>query len=253
MQIKGAVALVTGANRGLGQAYARALVQRGAHIVYAGARHPEDVSDPDVTPLRLDITSPEQVADAVRGCGELTLLINNAAEARLSPLIGTGSLEDAREQMETNYFGTLAMCQAFAPVLARNGGGALVNMCSIISFFNRPSIGSCCASKAALWSITNGIRIELRPQGTLVLGVHAGFIDTRLAVGFDGPKHAPRRHSGTGPRCHRSRPRGTTRRRTDPQHEGCAGPRPGADLPRRREAMAGSPRLRVTPNLPAKR
>ncbi len=191
MQIKGAVALVTGANRGLGQAYARALVQRGAHTVYAGARHPEDVSDPDVTPLKLDITSPEQVADAVRGCGELTLLINNAAEARLSPLIGTGSLEDAREQMETNYFGTLAMCQAFAPVLARNGGGALVNMCSIISFFNRPSIGSCCASKAALWSITNGIRIELRPQGTLVLGVHAGFIDTRLAVGFDGPKHAP--------------------------------------------------------------
>lgn len=191
MQIKGAVALVTGANRGLGQAYARALVQRGAHIVYAGARHPEDVSDPDVTPLRLDITSPEQVADAVRGCGELTLLINNAAEARVSPLIGTGSLEDARAQMETNYFGTLAMCQAFAPVLARNGGGALVNMCSIISFFNRPSIGSCCASKAALWSITNGIRIELRPQGTLVLGVHAGFIDTRLAVGFDGPKHAP--------------------------------------------------------------
>jgi len=183
MQIRGAVALVTGANRGLGQAYARALVERGAHTVYAGARHPEDVSDPDVTPLRLDITSPEQVADAARDCGELTLLINNAAEARLSPLIGTGSLEDAREQMETNYFGTLAMCQAFAPVLARNGGGALVNMCSIISFFNRPSIGSCCA--------TNGIRIELRPQGTLVLGVHAGFIDTRLAVGFDGPKHAP--------------------------------------------------------------
>ncbi len=85
MQIRGAVALVTGANRGLGQAYARALVERGAHTVYAGARHPEDVSDPAVTPLRLDITSPEQVADAVRGCGELTLLINNAAEARLSP------------------------------------------------------------------------------------------------------------------------------------------------------------------------
>jgi len=191
MQIKGAVALVTGANRGLGQAYARALVQRGAHTVYAGARHPEDVSDPDVTPLKLDITSPEQVADAARDCGELTLLINNAAEAGVSPLIGAGSLEDARAQMETNYFGTLAMCQAFAPVLARNGGGALVNMCSIISFFNRPSIGSCCASKAALWSITNGIRIELRPQGTLVLGVHAGFIDTRNAVGFHGPKHDP--------------------------------------------------------------
>ncbi len=191
MQIEGAVALVTGANRGLGQAYARALVERGARTVYAAARHPDDVVDPDVTPIKLDITSPGQVADAVRSCGELTLLINNAAEARKSPLIGAGSLDDARAQMETNYFGTLAMCQAFAPVLARNGGGALVNMCSIISFFNRPSIGAACASKAALWSITNGMRIELRSQGTLVVGVHAGFIDTRLAVGFDGPKHAP--------------------------------------------------------------
>lgn len=191
MQIKGAVALVTGANRGLGQAFAHALVKRQARTVYAGARHSEDVNDPDVTPLKLDITSPEQVADAARGCGELTLLINNAAELRQSPLIAAGSLEDARAQMETNYFGTLAMCQAFAPVLARNGGGALVNMCSIISFFNRPSIGACCATKAALWSITNGIRIELRPQATLVVSVHAGFIDTRNAVGFDGPKHAP--------------------------------------------------------------
>ncbi len=191
MQIEGAVALVTGANRGLGQAYARALVERGARTVYAGARHPENVVDSDVTPIKLDITSPEQVGDAVRRCSELTLLINNAAELRPSPLIGAGSLEAARAQMETNYFGTLGMCQAFAPVLARNGGGALVNMCSIISFFNRPSIGSCCATKAALWSITNGIRIELRPQGTLVVSVHVGFIDTRNAVGFDGPKHDP--------------------------------------------------------------
>ncbi|MDQ2760403.1 MAG: SDR family oxidoreductase, partial [Actinomycetota bacterium] len=191
MQIDGAVALVTGANRGLGKAYARALVERGARTVYAAARDPQQVEDPDVTPIGLNITSPQQVADAARGCAELTLLINNAAELRPSPLIGAGSLEDARAQMETNYFGTLAMCQAFAPVLARNGGGALVNMCSIISFFNRPSIGSCCASKAALWSITNGIRIELRPQGTLVVSVHVGFIDTRNAVGVQGPKHDP--------------------------------------------------------------
>ncbi len=191
MQIEGAVALVTGANRGLGQAYARVLVERGARTVYAAARQPEDVDDPDVTPIKLDITAPDEVADAARRCGEVTLLINNAAEARPSPLIGAGSLEAARAQMETNYFGTLAMCQAFAPVLARNGGGALVNMCSIVSFVNHPGIGSFCATKAALWSITNGIRIELRPQATLVLGVHAGFIDTRLAVGFDGPKHDP--------------------------------------------------------------
>lgn len=191
MQIEGAVALVTGANRGLGQAYARALVERGAHTVYAAARRPADVADPDVTPVKLDITSPEQVAEVARRCGEVTLVINNAVEARRSPLIAAGSLEDARALMETNYFGTLSMCRAFAPVLAGNGGGALVNMCSITSFFNRPSIGSFCATKAALWSMTNGIRIELRPQGTLVVGVFAGFIDTRQAVGFSGPKHVP--------------------------------------------------------------
>ena len=191
MQIDGAVALVTGANRGLGQAFSCSLVERGARTVYACARNPHDVAATDVTPIKLDITSPEQVDDAARRCSEVTLLINNAVEARQSPIIGAGALEAARAQMETNYFGTLAMCQAFAPVLAHNGGGALVNMLSIVSFFNRPSIGALCATKAALWSVTNGIRIELRPQGTLVVGVHAGFIDTRLAIGFDGPKHAP--------------------------------------------------------------
>jgi len=191
MQIEGAVALITGANRGIGQAYARALAERGARTVYAAARSPGDVTDPEVVPITLDITSPEQVADAVRRCADIALLINNAVEARQSPLIGAGSLDAARAQMETNYFGTLAMCQAFAPVLACNGGGALVNMLSIVSFFNRPSIGSFCATKAALWSMTNGIRIELRSQGTLVVGVHAGFIDTRQAIGFHGPKHDP--------------------------------------------------------------
>ncbi len=191
MRIDGAVALVTGANRGLEQAFARSLVERGARTVYACARDPNDIAATDVTPIKLDITSPEQVDDAARRCSEVTLLINNAVEARQSPIIGAGVLEAARAQMETNYFGTLAMCQAFAPVLAHNGGGALVNMLSIVSFFNRPSIGALCATKAALWSVTNGIRIELRPQGTLVVGVHAGFIDTRLAIGFDGPKHAP--------------------------------------------------------------
>lgn len=189
MRIDGAVALVTGANRGLEQAFARSLVERGARTVYA--RDPNDIAAIDVTPIKLDITSPEQVDDAARRCSEVTLLINNAVEARQSPIIGAGALEAARAQMETNYFGTLAMCQAFAPVLARNGGGALVNMLSIVSFFNRPSIGSFCATKAALWSMTNGIRIELRSQGTLVVGVHAGFIDTRQAIGFHGPKHDP--------------------------------------------------------------
>lgn len=191
MQIRGSVALVTGANRGLGQAFARWLVDLGARRVYAAARHPEEITDPRVTPIMLDITSAEQVAEAARTCADVNLLINNAVEARQSPLIGAGSLEPARAQMETNYFGTLAMCQAFAPVLARNGGGALVNICSIVSFFNVPGMGSFCATKAALWSMTHGIRIELRSQGTQVVSVHVGFIDTRLSADFDVPKHAP--------------------------------------------------------------
>ncbi len=229
MQIEGAVALVTGANRGLGQAYARSLIERGARSVYAAARRPEDVADPDVSSIKLDITSAEQVADAVRRCGEVTLLINNAVEARQSRLIGAGSLEDARAQMETNYFGTLAMCQAFAPVLARNGGGALVNMCSIVSFVNQPAIGSFCATKAALWSMTNGIRIELRSQSTLVVGVHAGFIDTRQAAGFDGPKHAPADIAALV--LDAVEGRGDARRPAHARHESRAAPRPGADLP----------------------
>lgn len=191
MKIEGSVALVTGANRGLGQALARSLVERGARKVYAAARRPGEVTDPDVTPIGLDITSSEDVAAAARRCGDVTLLINNAVEARRSPLIAAASLDPARAQMETNYFGTLAMCQAFAPVLARTGGGAIVNMLSIVSFFNQPSIGSFCVTKAALWSMTNGIRIELRTQGTLVVGVHAGFIDTRQTIGVDGAKHPP--------------------------------------------------------------
>jgi NAD(P)-dependent dehydrogenase (short-subunit alcohol dehydrogenase family) len=191
MQVEGSVALVTGANRGLGQAFARSLVDLGARRVYAAARHPEEITDNNVTPIMLDITSAEQVAGAARSCADVNLLINNAVEAHQSPLIGAASPEPARAQMETNYFGTLTMCQAFAPVLARNGGRALVNMCSIVSFFNVPSMGSFCATKAALWSMTHGVRIELRSQGTLVVSVHVGFIDTRLSSGFDVHKHAP--------------------------------------------------------------
>jgi NAD(P)-dependent dehydrogenase (short-subunit alcohol dehydrogenase family) len=191
MKIEGATALVTGANRGLGAAFARALLKRGARTVYAGARDPANITDPDVVPVHLDITDPAKVAAAAERCQDVTLLINNAAYATQSPLIGSPSLDAARREMETNYFGTLAMCRAFAPVLGRNGGGVLVNMLSIVSFFNVPAMGSFCPTKAAQWSLTNGVRIELRLQGTLVIAAHSGFIDTRLAEGFDVPKHSP--------------------------------------------------------------
>ncbi|QWF76762.1 SDR family oxidoreductase [Amycolatopsis sp. CA-230715] len=189
MRIEGAVTMVTGANRGLGKAFADELAARGAATVYAAARDPASVTGH--TPVELDITDEASVEAAARRCGDVALLINNAGIAGAAPLIGEPSTARARELMETNYFGTLAMCRAFAPVLARNGGGALVNMLSVVSFFSVPAMGAFCTTKAALWSLTNGVRVELRAQGTQVVGVHASFIDTRLATGFAGRKHAP--------------------------------------------------------------
>jgi NAD(P)-dependent dehydrogenase (short-subunit alcohol dehydrogenase family) len=191
MRIAGSVALVTGANRGLGEVYARELVSRGAAKVYGAARDPAGVSEPGVIPVALDITSADQVAAVARQCADVSLLINNAGVMKASSFIGTPTLDAARQEMETNYFGTLSMCRAFAPVLAANGGGGIVNMLSVTSFYTNPLDASYGASKAAGWSLTNGIRLELNHQGTLVVGVHAGFIDTDMAALVDAPKISP--------------------------------------------------------------
>ena len=191
MKIDGSVALVTGAGRGLGQAFARELVSRGAARVYGAARDPAAVTEPGVIPVALDITDPEAVARAANQCADVSLLVNNAGVMRASTFIDAPSLENARLEMETNYFGTLSMCRAFAPVLAASGGGVVVNMLSVTSFFNNPLNASYGASKSAEWSLTNGIRLELARQGTLVVGVHAGFIDTDMAAGIDAPKISP--------------------------------------------------------------
>ncbi|MGH3189255.1 MAG: SDR family oxidoreductase [Streptosporangiaceae bacterium] len=191
MKIGGSVALVTGANRGLGRAYARELVSRGAAKVYGAARQPALVTEPGVTPIALDITDSERVADVAAECADVTLLVNNAGVMRASTFIGAPNTDAARAEMETNYFGTLHMCRAFAPVLAANGGGAIVNMLSITSFYTNPFNSSYGASKAAAWSLTNGVRLELHHQGTLVVAVHAGFIDTDMAALVDLPKISP--------------------------------------------------------------
>jgi NAD(P)-dependent dehydrogenase (short-subunit alcohol dehydrogenase family) len=191
MKIEGSVALVTGAGRGLGRVFARELVSRGAARVYGAARDPAAVAEPGVTPVALDITDPERVARAARECADVSLLVNNAGVMQASTFIGAPSIGAARLEMETNYFGTLSMCRAFAPVLAANGGGAVVNMLSITSFYTNPINASYGASKAAEWSLTNGIRIELAHQGTQVVGVHAGFIDTDMAAGINAPKISP--------------------------------------------------------------
>jgi len=191
MKIDGAVALVTGANRGLGRAYARELVSRGAARVYGAARQPDQVTEPGVTPVALDVTDPGRVAEIARQCLDVGLLVNNAGVMKASTFTGAPSTDAARAEMETNYFGTLAMCRAFAPVLAANGGGAIVNMLSVTSFYTNPFNASYGASKAAAWSLTNGVRLELHHQGTLVVAVHAGFIDTDMAALANAPKISP--------------------------------------------------------------
>ena len=191
MRIDGSVALVTGANRGLGRAFARELVSRGAARVYGAARQPDAVTEPGVTPVALDITDADRVSQVAQQCADVSLLVNNAGVLNISTFISAPSLDAARAEMEVNYFGTLSMCRAFAPVLAANGGGAIVNMLSVTSFYTNLIDASYGASKAAEWSLTNGVRLELHHQGTLVVAVHASFIDTDMAALADAPKDSP--------------------------------------------------------------
>ncbi len=197
MKIAGAVALVTGSNRGIGRAFIDALMQRGAKKVYATARDSSVLADLGakygnrMQLLTLDITRPAQVAAAVSTAGDLTLLINNAGINRHQALVASAALDSAREEIDTNYFGTLSMCRAFAPVLRRNGGGTIVNMLSILSRVSLPADGSLCASKAAALSMTHGVRAELAKQHTLVIGVMPGAVDTDMTRDFKGPKDPP--------------------------------------------------------------
>jgi NAD(P)-dependent dehydrogenase (short-subunit alcohol dehydrogenase family) len=192
MKISGSRVLVTGANRGLGRALARAFRAAGCAKVYATARRIEDVvRDEMVETIELDITNGSHVADAAAYCQDVDILVNNAGAARFTPALGAPTMDDARLEMETNYFGTLAMCRAFAPILARNGGGALVNVLSVVSWFSAPMQGTYCASKAAEWSLTKAVRFELRAQGTLVVGIFAGYIDTDMTAGMTNPKSSP--------------------------------------------------------------
>jgi NAD(P)-dependent dehydrogenase (short-subunit alcohol dehydrogenase family) len=193
-RIDGITALVTGANRGLGRAFTQALLDRGAAKVYAAARDPGAVEETDarVVPVRLDITNPEDVAAAARDCTGVSLVINNAGAMLPSPFLSAPDMSAARTEMETNYFGTLAMARAFAPVLAAAGGGALVNVLSVVSWYAPAFNASYCASKSAEWALTNALRVELRGQGTLVVGVHAGFIDTDMTATVKDSKISPR-------------------------------------------------------------
>jgi len=197
MDIKGTVALVTGANRGIGRAFVEALVERGAAKIYAGARDPKGMADlgdrhkGKVVPLKLDITQPGDIAAAAAACRDVKLLVNNAGINRQAGFIAASDLDAARAEMETNYFGPFSMCRAFAPILAANGGGAIINMLSILARVALPMYGSLCASKAAALSLTQGVRGELAKQGTLVVAVMPGAVDTEMERNFPPPKLPP--------------------------------------------------------------
>ena len=191
MKIQSSVALVTGANRGLGLAFAKALVARGAKKVYAAAREPSSIHLPGVVPLRLDVTDAAQVAEAARLAGDVQIVVNNAGIALMSGLLAEGGIAAARAELETNVFGPLALSRALAPALKRGGGGAIINVLSVLSWLSFPALATYSVSKAAAWSMTNGLRAELRGQGTQVLGLHVGFLDTDMGRHAPGPKSSP--------------------------------------------------------------
>jgi NAD(P)-dependent dehydrogenase (short-subunit alcohol dehydrogenase family) len=189
MRIDGSVALVTGANRGLGAALTDALFERGAAKVYAAVRRPETITDPRVVPIRLDLTDPASILDAARLASDVTLVINNAGISTHTPILGAE--EGLRLELEVNYLGPVAVARSFAPALAANGGGALVNVLSVLSWVSFPQAAGYSAAKSAMWAATNSLRQELAQQHTQVLAVHVGYMDTDMAATVTAPKTTP--------------------------------------------------------------
>ncbi|WP_338886926.1 SDR family oxidoreductase [Rhodococcus sovatensis] len=187
--IEGAVVLVTGGQRGLGKSIVDELLARGAATIYATARVPKASDDPRVVAKALDVDDSDSVAALAEELSDVAIVVNNAGAPGAGPLLDS-SIEDVRAIFETNFFGALRIVQAFAPILARNGGGALVDVHSVLSWVS--GAGGYGASKAALWSATNSLRLELAPQGTLVTGVHLGYTDTDMIAELDVPKNDPK-------------------------------------------------------------
>lgn len=192
MKIQDSVALVTGANRGLGAGFARALLAAGAAKVYASERDPSTITEPGVVPVRLDVTRPDQIAALARELSDVTLLVNNAGIGGSGPVLDPASIDLLHLQFETNAVGPLRMAQAFAPILAAGSGSAVINVISALSWATLPGVtGSYSASKAAAWALSNAMRQELKAQGTEVLSLHVAFMDTDMARGVPGDKTSP--------------------------------------------------------------
>ncbi|MBE8987485.1 SDR family oxidoreductase [Nostoc sp. LEGE 12450] len=197
MEVLGATALVTGANGGLGKYFVEGLRAQGVAKIYAGARKLDALAelvatDPQrIIPIQLEITDEESVRQASLKCQDVNFLINNAGVGLNQGLIAAPDLSSARAEMEVNYFGTLIMCRAFAPILKQNGGGAIANMVSMVARVNLPFNGSYGASKAAVLSLTQAVRAELAAQKTLVVAVLPGAIDIGMGKSFPDPKVPP--------------------------------------------------------------
>ncbi|WP_406108871.1 SDR family oxidoreductase [Micromonospora globbae] len=189
MKIAGSTALVTGANRGFGRHLAAELVTRGA-TVYAGARNPDTVDLPGVTPVRLDITDPASVAAATERARDVNLLVNNAGSGTGADLLH-GDPERIRLEMDTHYFGTLSVVRAFAPVIAGNGGGTVLNILSVLSWIALPNAGAYSAAKSAEWALTNALRTQLAERNVRVAGLHVGYMDTDMTAHVTAPKLDP--------------------------------------------------------------
>ena len=191
MNLKDTVAFVTGANRGLGLSFVRALKTAGVKKIYAAARDPLSITEPGVIAVKLDVTKPEQAAAAAELASDATLVINNAGIAKVMGFLDPAAIENMRDTYETNVFGIVHVSRAFAPVLKKNGGGALLNVLSVASWMNGGLLSVYASSKSAAWGVTNGLREELKAQGTQVTGLHVGFMDTDMTKGFDVDKIGP--------------------------------------------------------------
>jgi NAD(P)-dependent dehydrogenase (short-subunit alcohol dehydrogenase family) len=197
MEIKDSVALVTGGNRGIGEAFVRAFLAAGARKVYVGARDPANArhlvdEDPArVVAIPLDVSKPDQIEAAAAQCQDVSILVNNAGQFSMQTLLKAPDLSAARAEMETNYFGPLAMCRAFAPILARHKESAIANVLSAGGIVAVPGMGGYSPSKFAGRAMSTCLRAELAPQNTSVTALIVGSVDTRMASHVEGFKETP--------------------------------------------------------------